>query len=161
MTHSQAVEQIRRGGHRIHLVLKRGNGYVPDYGEKPAPPWVITYTLLPISSRPLCSVLVLGRILTEVLCLFRPVAGCFNIPSFSGSFLVSKHLCLSLSSFFLLPVELSSLSLCMTNSKLGEPCFYVVGRTENTRLVMVPVSSPIFCLSTYLHSVAPAEFAAS
>ncbi|XP_039655959.1 membrane-associated guanylate kinase, WW and PDZ domain-containing protein 2 isoform X2 [Perca fluviatilis] len=79
MTHSQAVEQIRRGGHRIHLVLKRGNGYVPDY------------------------------------------------------------------------VELSSLSLCMTNSKLGEPCFYVIGRTENTRLVMVPVSSPIFCLST-VHS---------
>lgn len=33
MTHSQAVEQIRRGGTRIHLVLKRGNGYVPDYGE--------------------------------------------------------------------------------------------------------------------------------
>ncbi|XP_061591226.1 membrane-associated guanylate kinase, WW and PDZ domain-containing protein 1-like isoform X2 [Cololabis saira] len=61
MTHSQAVEQIRKGGHRIHLVLKRGNGYVPDY------------------------------------------------------------------------VELSSLSLCMTNSKLGEPCFYVIGRTENTR----------------------------
>ncbi|XP_074499615.1 membrane-associated guanylate kinase, WW and PDZ domain-containing protein 1 [Sebastes fasciatus] len=69
MTHSQAVEQIRRGGHRIHLVLKRGNGYVPDY------------------------------------------------------------------------VELSSLSLCMTNSKLGEPCFYVIGRTENTRLVMVPAVS--------------------
>ncbi|XP_018608490.1 membrane-associated guanylate kinase, WW and PDZ domain-containing protein 1-like isoform X3 [Scleropages formosus] len=68
MTHSQAVEQIRRGGQRIHLVLKKGNGYVPDY------------------------------------------------------------------------VELSSLSLCMTNSKLGEPCFYVIGRTENTRLVAVPVS---------------------
>ena len=33
MTHSQAVEQIRRGGHRIHLVLKKGNGYVPDYGK--------------------------------------------------------------------------------------------------------------------------------
>uniref|UniRef100_A0A1A7WY99 Si:ch211-66g24.1 n=1 Tax=Iconisemion striatum TaxID=60296 RepID=A0A1A7WY99_9TELE len=61
MTHSQAVEMIRRGGQRIHLVLKRGNGYVPDY------------------------------------------------------------------------VELSSLSLCMTNSKLGEPCFYVIGRTENMR----------------------------
>ncbi|KAK6304027.1 hypothetical protein J4Q44_G00264810 [Coregonus suidteri] len=61
MTHSQAIEQIRRGGHRIHLVLKKGNGYVPDY------------------------------------------------------------------------VELSSLSLCMTNSKQGEPCFYVIGRTENTR----------------------------
>lgn len=43
MTHSQAVEQIRRGGSRIHLVLKKGNGYVPDYGEEtslrvPAPP---------------------------------------------------------------------------------------------------------------------------
>ncbi|CAJ1085658.1 membrane-associated guanylate kinase%2C WW and PDZ domain-containing protein 1 isoform X1 [Xyrichtys novacula] len=61
MTHSQAVEQIRRGGHRIHLILKKGNGYVPDY------------------------------------------------------------------------VELSSLSLCMTNSKQGEPCFYVIGRTENSR----------------------------
>ncbi|XP_078480094.1 membrane-associated guanylate kinase, WW and PDZ domain-containing protein 1-like [Lampetra planeri] len=33
MTHSQAVEQIRRGGHQIHLVLKKGNGYVPDYGK--------------------------------------------------------------------------------------------------------------------------------
>lgn len=52
-----------------------------------------------------------------------------------------------------LSVELSSLSLCMTNSKLGEPCFYVIGRTENTRLVMVPVSSPIFCLSTCLYLV--------
>ncbi|XP_051508773.1 membrane-associated guanylate kinase, WW and PDZ domain-containing protein 3-like [Myxocyprinus asiaticus] len=31
MTHSQAVEQIRTGGSRIHLVFKRGNGYVPDY----------------------------------------------------------------------------------------------------------------------------------
>ncbi|XP_061745044.1 membrane-associated guanylate kinase, WW and PDZ domain-containing protein 2 isoform X1 [Nerophis ophidion] len=34
MTHSQAVEQIRRGGHGIHLVLKKGNGYVPDYGPE-------------------------------------------------------------------------------------------------------------------------------
>ncbi|XP_068599001.1 membrane-associated guanylate kinase, WW and PDZ domain-containing protein 3 [Brachionichthys hirsutus] len=34
MTHSQAVEHIRRGGRRIHLVLKRGNGYVPDYGRE-------------------------------------------------------------------------------------------------------------------------------
>ncbi|XP_078806123.1 membrane-associated guanylate kinase, WW and PDZ domain-containing protein 3 isoform X3 [Oryzias latipes] len=31
MTHSQAVEQIRRGGNRIRLVLQKGNGYVPDY----------------------------------------------------------------------------------------------------------------------------------
>ncbi|XP_030639361.1 membrane-associated guanylate kinase, WW and PDZ domain-containing protein 3 isoform X2 [Chanos chanos] len=34
MTHSQAVEQIRKGGHRIHLVLKKGNGYVPDYDRE-------------------------------------------------------------------------------------------------------------------------------
>ncbi|CAL8250397.1 unnamed protein product [Arctogadus glacialis] len=34
ITHSQAVEHIRRGGQRIHLVLKRGNGYVPDYGRE-------------------------------------------------------------------------------------------------------------------------------
>ncbi|XP_077579817.1 membrane-associated guanylate kinase, WW and PDZ domain-containing protein 3-like isoform X4 [Stigmatopora nigra] len=61
MSHAQAVEEIRRGGRRVRLVLKKGNGFVPDY------------------------------------------------------------------------VELSSLSLCMTNSKLGEPCFYVIGRTENTR----------------------------
>ncbi len=33
MTHGQAVEQIRTGGSRIHLVFKRGNGYVPDYGK--------------------------------------------------------------------------------------------------------------------------------
>ncbi|XP_057213008.1 membrane-associated guanylate kinase, WW and PDZ domain-containing protein 2 isoform X3 [Triplophysa rosa] len=31
MSHAQAVEQIRTGGIRIHLVFKRGNGYVPDY----------------------------------------------------------------------------------------------------------------------------------
>lgn len=33
MSHSQAVEQIRTAGHKIHLVLKKGNGYVPDYGK--------------------------------------------------------------------------------------------------------------------------------
>ncbi|KAK1786931.1 hypothetical protein P4O66_017318, partial [Electrophorus voltai] len=33
MSHGQAVEQIRSAGHRIHLVLKKGNGYVPDYGR--------------------------------------------------------------------------------------------------------------------------------
>uniref|UniRef100_A0A9J7YAI9 MAGI family member, X-linked b n=1 Tax=Cyprinus carpio carpio TaxID=630221 RepID=A0A9J7YAI9_CYPCA len=33
MSHSQAVEQIRTGGSRIHLVFKRGNGYVPDNGR--------------------------------------------------------------------------------------------------------------------------------
>lgn len=41
MTHSQAVEMIRRGGQRIHLVLKRGNGYVPDYGK---PEQIVTET---------------------------------------------------------------------------------------------------------------------
>ncbi|XP_057677965.1 membrane-associated guanylate kinase, WW and PDZ domain-containing protein 3 isoform X2 [Corythoichthys intestinalis] len=34
MSHAQAVEQIRRGGRRVHLVLKRGNGYVPDYDRE-------------------------------------------------------------------------------------------------------------------------------
>nr|XP_020470618.1 membrane-associated guanylate kinase, WW and PDZ domain-containing protein 1-like isoform X2 [Monopterus albus] len=34
MTHSQAVEQIQKGGHQIHLILKKGNGYVPDYGPE-------------------------------------------------------------------------------------------------------------------------------
>ncbi|KAK2898516.1 hypothetical protein Q8A67_009934 [Cirrhinus molitorella] len=34
MTHSQAVEQIRKGGARIHLILKKGNGYVPDYDRE-------------------------------------------------------------------------------------------------------------------------------
>ncbi|KAF7695012.1 membrane-associated guanylate kinase, WW and PDZ domain-containing protein 2 isoform X2 [Silurus meridionalis] len=33
MSHSQAVEQIRTAGNKIHLVLKKGNGYVPDYGH--------------------------------------------------------------------------------------------------------------------------------
>ncbi|XP_053156264.1 PDZ domain-containing protein MAGIX isoform X2 [Hemicordylus capensis] len=34
MTHAQAVEHIRSGGSRIHLVLKRGNGFVPDYDRE-------------------------------------------------------------------------------------------------------------------------------
>uniref|UniRef100_H2ZVR4 Uncharacterized protein n=1 Tax=Latimeria chalumnae TaxID=7897 RepID=H2ZVR4_LATCH len=33
MSHAMAVEEIRRGGSRLHLLLKRGSGYVPDYGE--------------------------------------------------------------------------------------------------------------------------------
>lgn len=33
MSHSQAVEQIRNSGHKIQLVLKKGNGFVPDYGK--------------------------------------------------------------------------------------------------------------------------------
>ncbi|CAL8369836.1 unnamed protein product [Lota lota] len=40
MTHGQAVEHIRRGGRWIHLVLKKGNGYVPDYApERSTPPF--------------------------------------------------------------------------------------------------------------------------
>ncbi|XP_066474677.1 PDZ domain-containing protein MAGIX [Tiliqua scincoides] len=34
MTHAQAVEHIRSGGSRIHLVLKRGNGFIPDYDHE-------------------------------------------------------------------------------------------------------------------------------
>lgn len=43
-------------------------------------------------------------------------------------------------------VELSSLSLCMTNSKQGEPCFYVIGRTENSRLVIL-----LLLIALYFH----------
>uniref|UniRef100_A0A674JR20 PDZ domain-containing protein n=1 Tax=Terrapene triunguis TaxID=2587831 RepID=A0A674JR20_9SAUR len=38
MTHARAVEQIRRGGSRIRLVLRKGDGFVPDYGESCPPP---------------------------------------------------------------------------------------------------------------------------
>lgn len=31
MSHAEAVEQIRSGGNKIKLVLRRGNGYIPDY----------------------------------------------------------------------------------------------------------------------------------
>nr|XP_056723331.1 PDZ domain-containing protein MAGIX [Euleptes europaea] len=31
MTHAQAVEHIRNGSSRIRLVLKKGNGFIPDY----------------------------------------------------------------------------------------------------------------------------------
>ncbi|XP_015279740.1 PREDICTED: membrane-associated guanylate kinase, WW and PDZ domain-containing protein 1-like [Gekko japonicus] len=34
MTHTQAVEHIRNGGSRMRLVLKRGNGFVPDYDHE-------------------------------------------------------------------------------------------------------------------------------
>nr|XP_020669967.1 membrane-associated guanylate kinase, WW and PDZ domain-containing protein 1-like isoform X2 [Pogona vitticeps] len=34
MTHAQAVEHIRNGGSRIRLMLKRGNGFVPDYDRE-------------------------------------------------------------------------------------------------------------------------------
>ncbi|XP_043936127.1 membrane-associated guanylate kinase, WW and PDZ domain-containing protein 3-like isoform X2 [Protopterus annectens] len=34
MTHTQAVEHIRRGGSRIRLVLKRGSGFVPKYDQE-------------------------------------------------------------------------------------------------------------------------------
>ncbi|XP_015746440.2 PDZ domain-containing protein MAGIX isoform X1 [Python bivittatus] len=34
MTHAQAVEHIRSGGSRIRLVLKRGNGFIPDYDHE-------------------------------------------------------------------------------------------------------------------------------
>ncbi|XP_074873539.1 PDZ domain-containing protein MAGIX isoform X2 [Carettochelys insculpta] len=37
MTHARAVEQIRRGGSRIRLVLRKGNGFVPDYDREHIP----------------------------------------------------------------------------------------------------------------------------
>uniref|UniRef100_A0A3Q3Q507 Membrane associated guanylate kinase, WW and PDZ domain containing 1b n=1 Tax=Monopterus albus TaxID=43700 RepID=A0A3Q3Q507_MONAL len=32
MTHARAIELIKNGGRRVHLVLKRGDGSVPEYG---------------------------------------------------------------------------------------------------------------------------------
>ncbi|XP_039366303.1 PDZ domain-containing protein MAGIX isoform X3 [Mauremys reevesii] len=37
MTHARAVEQIRRGGSRICLVLRKGDGFVPDYDREHIP----------------------------------------------------------------------------------------------------------------------------
>ncbi|XP_077185642.1 PDZ domain-containing protein MAGIX isoform X2 [Paroedura picta] len=34
MTHAQAVEHIRNGGGRMRLVLKKGNGFIPDYDQE-------------------------------------------------------------------------------------------------------------------------------
>lgn len=32
MKHARAIELIKSGGRRVHLVLKRGDGSVPEYG---------------------------------------------------------------------------------------------------------------------------------
>lgn len=132
MTHSQAVEQIRKGGTRIHLVLKKGNGYVPDYGEEGNQMMIVDRFCL------FYEYSVLGRCV-----FFYFVRSLMKTSPFwpSNLFLLMFFLffCFTTSSiFFPPPVELSSLSLCMTNSKQGEPCFYVIGRTENSRLVTVP-----------------------
>lgn len=33
MTHARAIELIKAGGRRVRLLLKRGTGQVPEYGE--------------------------------------------------------------------------------------------------------------------------------
>lgn len=33
MTHARAIELIKSGGRRVRLLLKRGTGQVPEYGE--------------------------------------------------------------------------------------------------------------------------------
>lgn len=33
MTHGRAIELIKSGGRRVRLLLKRGTGQVPEYGE--------------------------------------------------------------------------------------------------------------------------------
>ena len=38
MTHARAIELIKAGGRRVRLLLKRGSGQVPDYGEPAARP---------------------------------------------------------------------------------------------------------------------------
>lgn len=35
MTHARAIELIKSGGRRVRLLLKRGTGQVPEYGETP------------------------------------------------------------------------------------------------------------------------------
>uniref|UniRef100_A0AAY4CET5 Membrane-associated guanylate kinase, WW and PDZ domain-containing protein 1 n=1 Tax=Denticeps clupeoides TaxID=299321 RepID=A0AAY4CET5_9TELE len=35
MTHARAIELIKSGGRRVRLLLKRGTGQVPEYGERP------------------------------------------------------------------------------------------------------------------------------
>lgn len=95
MTHSQAVEQIRRVGRRIHLVLKRGNGYVPDYGEDEGMVCRINYRLGCLTST-LSALLVF--LTSAVLLDFLPL----NVPSLSG--------------FPLFPNTFSSLSLSQWSS---------------------------------------------
>lgn len=34
MTHARAIELIKSGGRRVRLLLKRGTGQVPEYGER-------------------------------------------------------------------------------------------------------------------------------
>uniref|UniRef100_A0A3P8X9G2 Membrane-associated guanylate kinase, WW and PDZ domain-containing protein 2 n=1 Tax=Esox lucius TaxID=8010 RepID=A0A3P8X9G2_ESOLU len=36
MTHARAIELIKAGGRRVRLLLKRGTGQVPEYGEAPS-----------------------------------------------------------------------------------------------------------------------------
>jgi len=35
MKHARAIELIKNGGRRARLVLKRGDGSVPEYGKRP------------------------------------------------------------------------------------------------------------------------------
>lgn len=37
MTHARAIELIKAGGRRVRLLLKRGTGQVPEYGEEHPP----------------------------------------------------------------------------------------------------------------------------
>lgn len=37
MTHARAIELIKAGGRRVRLLLKRGTGQVPEYGEERPP----------------------------------------------------------------------------------------------------------------------------
>lgn len=91
----------------------------------------------------ICSYILCNTLWKTVLPLTAPDAHPFLLLFWTPE-LFTPYLLLSLFHCFILtlspspPVELSSLSLCMTNSKQGEPCFYVIGRTENTRLVTLP-----------------------
>lgn len=47
MKHSRAIELIKNGGRRARLVLKRGDGSVPEYGRLP---YSSCFTLLPVKN---------------------------------------------------------------------------------------------------------------
>lgn len=54
MKHSRAIELIKNGGRRARLVLKRGDGSVPEYGRQtklPLMPALEPYSCLPFVSQ--------------------------------------------------------------------------------------------------------------
>lgn len=51
MTHARAIELIKAGGRRVRLLLKRGTGQVPEYGEERPPGAAHYFLFTPIKQR--------------------------------------------------------------------------------------------------------------